>query len=298
MYRGIKRQGFTLMELLVVMAVIMLLAAIGYPVYSTAKDYTYTTKCKVQLGGIGRAFAMYQSEHHGWLPRCDQGSGKQDPEETGYNRGNPIRWKMILSMYMADRKWDDYKQWEKGKRGVLPLHKAWVDPTRGVGDGVYMASKGQFEPIPVKGSSRAGLYDATVFIMASKLFVEQFRRQPTDSDNAWIHGKAVELANNPSSDALKRPMNMQEFKHISHAAIVGPTKKSTVHYAYTAGVNSKPTKVTSTALNQIDFRHRGGIANVLFLDGHVMEFTKGDKESERDLIDRWNNRYLLELGID
>ncbi len=293
MYRDIKRQGFTLMELLVVMAVIMLLAAIGYPVYSTAKDYTYTTKCKVQLQGIGRAFAMYQGEHHGWLPRCDQGSGKQDPEGNGYNKGNPLRWKMILSMYMADRKWDDYRRWEKGKKGVLPLHKAWVDPTRGVGDGVYMASKGQFEPIPVIGSSYPGRYDATLFMMALRVFVADEGRQPTsEADNTTIHEMALKLANNPGSDALKRPMNMQEFKHISHAAIIGPTKSAIVHYAYTSGTDNKPRNVT-----QIDFRHRGGIANILFLDGHVMEFYKDDEASERDLIDRWNNRYLLDLGL-
>jgi len=283
MYTSIKTRGFTLMELLVVMAVIMLLAAIGYPIYSTAKDYTYTTKCKVQLQGIGRAFAMYQSEHHGWLPRCDKGSG---------SRQDRIQWKMVLSMYMGEYTWDAYKKWEKGKKNELPLHQAWTDPTRGVGDGVYMASKGQFEPIPVLGESRSGLYDATVFMMASKEFVKQFHRQPNDGDNTWIHNKAVELARNRNAEALKRPMNWYEFKHISSAAIIGPTKKSTVHYSYT-GANIKSKKIT-----KIDFRHRGGIANILFLDGHVMEFYKDDKESERDLINRWNNRYLLNLRDD
>lgn len=62
------RSGFTLIEILIVLAIIALLAAILFPVFAKVRERGRTTACASNMRQIGTAFAMYTADHDGWMP--------------------------------------------------------------------------------------------------------------------------------------------------------------------------------------------------------------------------------------
>jgi len=61
--------GFTLVELLVVIGIIALLAALLMPVLSNARREAQRVSCESNLGQLGKAMQMYVGEHGGRYPR-------------------------------------------------------------------------------------------------------------------------------------------------------------------------------------------------------------------------------------
>jgi len=62
------RRGFTLLELLVVIAVLGILALILIPVVAKIRASAQSTHCVSNLTQIGRAFTLYAQEHRSCLP--------------------------------------------------------------------------------------------------------------------------------------------------------------------------------------------------------------------------------------
>ncbi len=62
------RKAFTLVELLVVVAIISLLAGLLLPVLEEAINTAGTIECNNNLRTTGQAFFMYTEDHHGTLP--------------------------------------------------------------------------------------------------------------------------------------------------------------------------------------------------------------------------------------
>jgi len=61
-------RGFTLLELLIVIAVIVILASIGYPVYIGVQERAKVTKDMSNLRQIGIATQLYMNDNDGVLP--------------------------------------------------------------------------------------------------------------------------------------------------------------------------------------------------------------------------------------
>lgn len=63
-----QRQGFTLVELLVVIAVIAVLAGILFPVFASVREKGRQIHCLTNLHQLGRAFIMYAHDYSEFLP--------------------------------------------------------------------------------------------------------------------------------------------------------------------------------------------------------------------------------------
>jgi len=73
------RSGFSLVELLVVVAIVTLLAALILPGMARAREYAYFTKCKSSLRQVGLGLLVFAADHKGRLPDigkpCSPGQG-------------------------------------------------------------------------------------------------------------------------------------------------------------------------------------------------------------------------------
>lgn len=68
------RSGFTLVELLVVIAVITILATITVITYSSVLDDAYDSRLKADASNIAKAINLYQSKYN-VIPICSGGNG-------------------------------------------------------------------------------------------------------------------------------------------------------------------------------------------------------------------------------
>ena len=86
------QKGFTLVELLVVVAIIGVLAAVAIPKFTGATDEAKVAKIKADMRTIGSAIALYQAKNNGTNPTdlailvTDKylASEPKDPDGTSY----------------------------------------------------------------------------------------------------------------------------------------------------------------------------------------------------------------------
>jgi len=76
--RQTARVGFTLVELLIVIAIIGILMGLLFPAMSAALDAAASLGCRSNLGQIAQAALKYASDHHGYIvPAREGASGPQ-----------------------------------------------------------------------------------------------------------------------------------------------------------------------------------------------------------------------------
>ena len=92
-----RRQIFTLVELLVVIAVIAILAALLLPALGNAKNLAKRTGCQNNLKQWGAVVYMYANDNYDWPPACSDSAGhrivyQQVFEYTyGFSSGDGVR---------------------------------------------------------------------------------------------------------------------------------------------------------------------------------------------------------------
>ena len=89
-----RKLGFTLLEILVVLAISVLLAIISFAVFSRARENGRSVSCQSQLKQIGLAFQQYVQDNSGLYPQ----------PSTTQNDGSEVYWPTYLDPYTKDTK--------------------------------------------------------------------------------------------------------------------------------------------------------------------------------------------------
>ena len=95
-------KGFTLVELLVVVAIIALLISILLPSLQRAKEQARITVCLSNLRGLGLAFSQYVAENNGWYPPAAACGGLSYGMVRGDVWGPEYTWDTNLKPYYND----------------------------------------------------------------------------------------------------------------------------------------------------------------------------------------------------
>jgi prepilin-type N-terminal cleavage/methylation domain-containing protein/prepilin-type processing-associated H-X9-DG protein len=95
-YWGGARSGFTLVELLVVVGVIAILAAILFPVFAQAREKGRQNYCLSNLREMGTAMMFYTDDHDGYYPPV---IGRVGRRPVGFDSS----WMGFLSPYLKNQ---------------------------------------------------------------------------------------------------------------------------------------------------------------------------------------------------
>src|SRR5688572_22658963 len=98
--------GFTLMEILVVVAIILVLAAIAFPVFNTVRQRANKGVAAHVMRQLAAATAAYTAQNDGELPRED--SKGTDDWQTAADPENSKAWYNSLPKLMGARSVGDY----------------------------------------------------------------------------------------------------------------------------------------------------------------------------------------------
>src|ERR1700739_2353951 len=82
-----RRQGFSVVELLVVIGIIALLISILLPSLNKARETANRAKCASNLHQIGLAIILYQNDNSGLYPRTILGAGANPTPTWGSIQG-------------------------------------------------------------------------------------------------------------------------------------------------------------------------------------------------------------------
>lgn len=83
-----KGKGLTLMELLIVIAIIVALAGLLFPVFVTVRERARIAHCTNSLKQVGNALHMYAQDYDGFVPPFSNYCGASEEKNNIYLRNS------------------------------------------------------------------------------------------------------------------------------------------------------------------------------------------------------------------
>lgn len=127
-----KQQGFTLIELMVVVVILAILAAVAVPQFMDRPDEARVVKAKQDIASLSSALQLYKLDNYRY-PTTDQGlealATKPDSEPEAPN------WKTYMQVLPKDPWGKDYIYLSPGEKGDFDIYTLGADGEEG-GEGV------------------------------------------------------------------------------------------------------------------------------------------------------------------
>jgi len=179
-FTGRRAHAFTLVELLVVIAVITILAALAMPVLTSSIASAVDANCISNLRQVAAAFMLYVKQHNGFMPASGS-PGSAPPYRFP-------RWHNNLEPFLRVEHQEEYsvfacpaKQTAKYGYG---LNHMWCGPSHIYGDGTAMWNRTK-EVTQVRNPSGT-IIIADVGLLSNEdtdIPVDQWRETPDDNVN-------------------------------------------------------------------------------------------------------------------
>ncbi len=143
-------KGFTLVELLAVMAILALLAALLIPTAMQAIESGRRSACRANLRQIGAGMTLYAADHNGWYPAVEQFHVEERNNEyrTAYPRGFTYHILRLAGIDHDDPSYDSQYITDPG------IWKCPSDQWNGDSDEIRVTAAQTFDP-PFRSSHNA-----------------------------------------------------------------------------------------------------------------------------------------------
>ena len=237
-----RRRAFTLIEMLVVIAVIGILAAILLPAIWKARQKGKDTVCRNNLRQLAQGLALYCQRYHGDFP---------DTADKPYSGDGPYPQERIVRFLG----WSD---WSASSEDRVPDVLICPCCRIGPGDGPDQAVRHYAYNAHLDGTA-PGKGPGYLYRVSRDAFPFGHDRYPWANLSAAAGGNPYEVNFQPRNiDLIDRPANVMAFMDSNDEQTKGQTK---VLYKWSMAASDND-------YGRVPNRHNNG-GNIAYLDGHV-----------------------------
>jgi prepilin-type N-terminal cleavage/methylation domain-containing protein/prepilin-type processing-associated H-X9-DG protein len=97
-----RHRAFTLIELLAVVAIITLLAALLFPAIQSAREAARSTACSARLRSLAYAFDYYATDHNDWFPPAEPAEREPVSAEHWFMNQALLKYVAVEVRYAED----------------------------------------------------------------------------------------------------------------------------------------------------------------------------------------------------